>query len=181
MTMSDRICLMRGGAIEQIGTPDDLYFRPCTAFVADFVGESNLFAATVRAVDGDAISVAWRDMPGGGSGIGNGAALAVGDAVRVMVRPQNIAVTHPDASAPAPGTDALNAIDTRLLDFFVAGDVSNYRLALTDDAARPNAARPILATTLTRFKRPRHAPGERVVARWHADDAVVIPVSAADA
>src|SRR3954466_5761357 len=48
MTMSDRICLMNGGRIEQLGMPSDLYFRPRSVFVADFLGESNLLSATVR-------------------------------------------------------------------------------------------------------------------------------------
>src|SRR4051794_7730475 len=41
MAMSDRICLMSQGRIEQIGTPDELYFRPATRFAADFLGDSN--------------------------------------------------------------------------------------------------------------------------------------------
>ena len=42
MIMSDRICLMRDGHIEQIGTPDELYFQPRTRFAAEFLGESNV-------------------------------------------------------------------------------------------------------------------------------------------
>ena len=42
MTMSDRICLMNGGSIEQLGEPSELYFRPRTLFVADFVGSAQL-------------------------------------------------------------------------------------------------------------------------------------------
>src|SRR5665213_2550370 len=49
LAMSDRICLMNNGRIEQIGTPQDLYFRPRTIFVADFLGESNILDATVVA------------------------------------------------------------------------------------------------------------------------------------
>src|SRR5580765_8070366 len=52
MTMSDRICLMNHGRIEQLGTPSDLYFRPRTLFVAEFLGESNLLEGTVERVDG---------------------------------------------------------------------------------------------------------------------------------
>ena len=43
MVMSDRVCLMNEGRIEQIGSPSDLYFRPESIFAADFLGESNLF------------------------------------------------------------------------------------------------------------------------------------------
>jgi spermidine/putrescine transport system ATP-binding protein len=44
LSMSDRVCLMREGRIEQIGTPQDLYDRPTNRYVADFVGKSNFFA-----------------------------------------------------------------------------------------------------------------------------------------
>ena len=47
MVMSDRICLMNEGRIEQIGSPADLYFQPNSIFAADFLGESNLFAGKV--------------------------------------------------------------------------------------------------------------------------------------
>lgn len=61
--LSDRICLMRAGKIEQLGTPAELYFSPRNAFVADFLGESNLLECvqeapdTVRLDDGHAVSI----------------------------------------------------------------------------------------------------------------------------
>ena len=47
LTMSDRIVLMRQGRVEQVGTPRDLYDRPASRYVADFIGETNLIAGTV--------------------------------------------------------------------------------------------------------------------------------------
>jgi spermidine/putrescine transport system ATP-binding protein len=51
MTMADRIVIMNGGHIEQLGTPSELYERPRTPFVAGFLGVSNLLDATVVADD----------------------------------------------------------------------------------------------------------------------------------
>lgn len=48
LTMSDRIAVMNGGVIEQLGTPDEIYEKPVSKFVANFIGESNVFEATVR-------------------------------------------------------------------------------------------------------------------------------------
>ncbi|KAA3448239.1 spermidine/putrescine ABC transporter ATP-binding protein [Mesorhizobium sp. SARCC-RB16n] len=48
LNMSDRICLMSLGAIAQLGTPDDLYFRPRSRFVAEFIGESNIITGRVE-------------------------------------------------------------------------------------------------------------------------------------
>ena len=48
LAISDRVIVMNGGRIEQIGTPEDIYNRPRSRFVADFVGSANLIAGTVR-------------------------------------------------------------------------------------------------------------------------------------
>jgi len=84
MTMADRIVIMNGGKVEQLGTPSDLYEHPSTAFVAGFLGVSNLLAATVagddrvRLVDGAEVRVP-RDVLGGRRG-----------AVRIGVRPEKL-------------------------------------------------------------------------------------------
>src|SRR6266542_1294656 len=51
MTMADRIAVMNHGRIEQLGTPTELYERPATAYVAGFLGHSNLIAGTVSGKD----------------------------------------------------------------------------------------------------------------------------------
>ena len=51
MTMADTIAVMNGGRIEQLGSPTELYERPATAFVAGFLGASNLFSGTVEGSD----------------------------------------------------------------------------------------------------------------------------------
>ncbi len=51
LTMSDRIVVLNGGHVQQIGRPEEIYDRPANAFVAGFIGESNLFSARVSAVD----------------------------------------------------------------------------------------------------------------------------------
>ena len=48
LAISDRVIVMNGGRIEQIGTPEDIYNRPRSRFVADFVGSANLIAGKVR-------------------------------------------------------------------------------------------------------------------------------------
>jgi spermidine/putrescine transport system ATP-binding protein len=86
MSMADRIAVMNDGRIEQLGTPEEVYRRPASRFVADFIGDSNFFAATV---DG---GVATLDdgtrMP---CRSGSGAAT-------VMVRPEAIRLAE---SAPS--------------------------------------------------------------------------------
>src|SRR5207253_6426467 len=55
MSMADRIAVMSDGRVEQLGTPEEIYRRPASRFVADFIGDSNFFAATV---DGDVAQLA---------------------------------------------------------------------------------------------------------------------------
>ncbi|MHA3977505.1 ABC transporter ATP-binding protein [Halovulum sp. GXIMD14794] len=64
LTMSDRIVVMNAGRVEQDGTPEDLYFRPATRFVAEFIGETNLIDGTVRGIDRDRSEVVmdWRGI-----------------------------------------------------------------------------------------------------------------------
>ena len=58
LAMSDRIAVMHAGKVEQLGSPEELYERPATRFVADFIGTTNLLQGTVEGVDGDGRLVA---------------------------------------------------------------------------------------------------------------------------
>ncbi len=57
LSLSDRIAVMRAGKIEQIGTPTEIYERPKTPFVADFIGDTNLLKGRVEAVDASTIQI----------------------------------------------------------------------------------------------------------------------------
>jgi spermidine/putrescine ABC transporter ATP-binding subunit len=61
LTMSDRICVMNSGRIEQLGTPDDIYERPKTKFVADFIGETNLFDGIIKDISNKDVFVQLED------------------------------------------------------------------------------------------------------------------------
>ncbi|MGV0816746.1 ABC transporter ATP-binding protein [Martelella sp. AMO21009] len=85
MTMADRIVVMQGGRIEQVGSPLELYDRPANAFVAQFIGSPamNLFPATVS---GGQLALAG----GAPSGIAAPASLAEGHEVLIGKRPEEI-------------------------------------------------------------------------------------------
>ncbi|MEO8893424.1 MAG: ABC transporter ATP-binding protein [Coleofasciculaceae cyanobacterium] len=57
LSLSDRIAVMRAGKIEQIGTPTEIYERPRTTFIADFIGDTNLFKGRVEAADTTSLEV----------------------------------------------------------------------------------------------------------------------------
>jgi spermidine/putrescine transport system ATP-binding protein len=98
LTMSDRMAVMSGGRIEQLGTPREVYEEPGTVFVADFLGVSNLMRATARG--------AGRVEAGGiGLQCAKGDCEAVGD-VRITIRPERVRIEPPTSEGEnhVPGT-----------------------------------------------------------------------------
>jgi len=97
LTMSDRIAVINHGRVEQAASPRDLYEEPANAFVADFLGISNLMDASAVGPSGDATEVR----------LANGIAMDVrrGDitrrgAVKVVIRPERIIVEAADVTGP---------------------------------------------------------------------------------
>ncbi len=104
LTMSDRIAVMRGGKVEQLGTPEELYERPRTRFVADFIGTSNLLTGAIESIDGGRAVV--RLSSGEACHTAAGADFVVGRAVELSVRPEAVALRarNGDEAAGAPTT-----------------------------------------------------------------------------
>ena len=93
LVMSDRIAVMNAGRFEQIGSARDLYYRPETAFVAGFVGDSNRWRGRVESVSGDALRLRSES---GLHLLGNrhGRPLSEGDVADIYVRPESIRLGH---------------------------------------------------------------------------------------
>ena len=89
MGLADRIVVMNGGRIEQIGTPEELYAHPKTYFVADFLGGANWLPGRLAACNGGEAQV--ETAVGAISGRST-AALAPGASVAVCLRPERLAV-----------------------------------------------------------------------------------------
>ena len=90
MTMSDRIAVMRDGVILQMGAPMEIYERPATRFVADFIGESNVLEGRVTGVKEGMLSV---ETPAGGVQCW-GQGFGVGDALCVAIRPEYLRISR---------------------------------------------------------------------------------------
>jgi ABC-type Fe3+/spermidine/putrescine transport system ATPase subunit len=86
LVMSDRIAIMNAGRIVQFGTPQEIYMRPSTIFVSDFIGQTNLIPGEVVAAD--AQGTAFRLRSGGVVRVG--AAPNVGGKAMLSVRPESI-------------------------------------------------------------------------------------------
>jgi spermidine/putrescine transport system ATP-binding protein len=92
LSLSDRICVMRAGRIVQVGSPQDLYDRPASRYVADFVGTSNFFDGRVASVAQGRAAIM---LDGGVTLQGRaGEGLAPGAAACVSLRPEQIRMGH---------------------------------------------------------------------------------------
>ena len=89
LAMSDRIAVMRHGVIDQVGTPDEIYRDPDTAFVATFVGEQNLFRGKLIETDGE---TAILDTPQGRFRGRNKDRIGVGEEAMMFVRPERVRI-----------------------------------------------------------------------------------------
>ena len=87
LSMADRIAVMSEGRVEQLGTPEDIYDRPQTLFVANFVGTANLFSGRL-ARDGERFSIALD--AGGTLSIDAASPCSRAGRVRVSVRPEQL-------------------------------------------------------------------------------------------
>ena len=100
MTLADRIAVMDRGRIAQLGTPREIYDAPVARFVADFVGHANFVAGRVRETAGGSVLV---EMLGTTRRAIAAAPLAPGDAVDVMIRPEEITVVGSAETGAIPG------------------------------------------------------------------------------
>jgi putative spermidine/putrescine transport system ATP-binding protein len=158
LTMSDRLAVFNAGRIEQVGTPREVYERPATAFVAGFVGTSNLLSGAVA-----------RELLGGDG--------------TFVLRPEKVRLARPDAPAGAGEV----AVEGVLVESTYAGAETRLHVDLPGGvrllAARPsadNAGRADAAeagdATLGRVPMPEPVPGQRVRLVWRRTDAVRVPV-----
>ncbi len=113
LTMSDRIGVMSGGKLLQVGNPRDIYTRPANRFVASFIGETNFLPATVER---------------GGARLGCGALVEIdpgsaSGAITLAIRPEQIRLVE-------AGEDG--AIPARLTDLVYFGTDTHCHLALSD-------------------------------------------------
>ncbi len=101
LSMSDQIVVMNAGMVEQIGSPEQVYAEPATAFVADFLGKANMLSGTVSAADERVATIA---LPSGGTVTASAPRpLARGAAVTVVVRPQKVLIGAAAGANRLPG------------------------------------------------------------------------------
>ncbi|MDT0570259.1 ABC transporter ATP-binding protein [Streptomyces sp. DSM 3412] len=170
LTLSDRIAVFNDGRIEQAATAEELYERPATRFVADFLGDSNIFTGPAHAVGGTttvAVGDARIRVPLIASA--TGAARVVGATGCVLVRPERCRVTASATDAPEShnrlsGTvcDVVYLGSARRIDVDVPG---HGRMSVREPAAGSEDVR----------------PGDSVAVHWPLDAGALLAGSPSDA
>ena len=99
LTMSDRIAVMNRGRVEQLGTPEELYERPLTRFVADFIGTTNLLTGTVESVAGGhaVVTLAPRETC-----VVDRPDLVVGRSIELSIRPESVELRPSNGTSHVP-------------------------------------------------------------------------------
>ncbi len=150
LALSDRICLLNGGRVEQMGTPEEIYERPRTLLAAEFIGLSNVLRGTVMA--GSVLQTADGPVP-----LPRAASCpAAGQQAALIVRPEHTVIS-PDSSL----------LSGTVVETTYAGSETRLMVALGSGAV-VTVRRPSL----------QHNPaiGERVTVGWAAQYAQILPI-----
>jgi len=162
LSLSDRIAVMNIGKIEQIGTPTEIYEQPHTAFIADFIGDTNLIKAEVETTQG--VTVEAITPNGLKIWVKPQDSLKENPArdVVVSVRPEKIRLGHADAS------DQLNCYEGTLKHAMYLGTHTHYQVELPGGE--------IVTVFQTNRSSEQLETGTPVQVYWSAQDSLALPV-----
>lgn len=163
LTMSDLVVVMHRARIMQIGAPNALYETPANAFVADFIGDSNLIPVTVMEAAGNGCVV----KTGNGSvirAVGSASAVTPGHNAFLLVRPEDIIVRPASAAQPSEGERLSGTLQERSFN----GDVFKLGIAVGGD---------ILKAKAPRDQGNVFEVGQSFVLSWKSDAARLLPAT----
>lgn len=157
LTLSDRIGVMNNGLLMQIGDKWDVYEQPNTKFVAEFIGETNLFKCIVNNVYNDNVLAEWRGLE---INIKSNRRLFLGDEIYLSVRPEYIGL-----SSQRPVASNLNIFHGTIIDEVFKGSYVIYSIRLDNNEV-------VKVTVLS--KDAEYDPGESIYLYWRLDKGVPI-------
>jgi putative spermidine/putrescine transport system ATP-binding protein len=156
LTLSDRIVVLNRGGVEQDGRPDDVYERPRTRFVADFMGATNFLSVTLP--EGGTDAGFARTTSGVRIAVRNDQGWKPGTAAVVVIRPERVRLARPDSRGPW-------SVTGRIVEVTYVGASLRYRIQL-DSSESLTAVHPNLGRGF--------GQGEAVAVWWEAKDTWLI-------
>jgi putative spermidine/putrescine transport system ATP-binding protein len=157
LTISDRIAVMHRGAVEQLGTPSEIYERPGSAFVARFVGRINVFVAYPQAGDAGTLLISE-----GGLAFAGARRFTSDQAVEIMIRPHHVALEMMAAAPAAPVAAIPNCAIGRVEKVFYSGDMTQFHVRAADSL--------IVAEVAASAGPPPASAGSLVRLRWRDEN-----------
>jgi putative spermidine/putrescine transport system ATP-binding protein len=158
LVMSDRIAIFNDGKIAQIGSPQDIYRRPSSLFVADFIGEANVLTGSIQSRDGDV----WLNTSSGSFRVPN-PTNPVGLAPALVIRPERLQVV---SSEEHDTNQETNAVLGTVKAVTYLGALVKYSITVGS------------MTLSARVEAPDDAigwrPGDKVLVKWRRDDSVLM-------
>lgn len=164
MTMADTIAVMNQGVIEQMGAPSELYENPSTTFVANFLGQSNLIAATIQGRDGDYVV---GDMHGTKVSVPSDRAHSDSGDGWLGIRPEKVLIAPEGESMNAPGNTLSGGVIT---DTSFIGVSTQYQV-------RMPWGQEIMAFEQNTGARGVLPPGTKVSVTWRPEFAFLLDAS----
>jgi spermidine/putrescine transport system ATP-binding protein len=165
LSMSDRIAVMNEGVVEHLGSPREVYERPATPFVADFVGVLNAVELAVSSVDGDraVLTINDRDRVVAPA---MGHQLAAGAIALIAVRPERIAIAR--GSADGNGGSRLSGTVAQVV----------YLGTLTQFHVDTPTGRRFVVHQLSTDGSDAIDAGDEVTLTWPVEDSAILRVGA---
>ncbi len=167
MTVADRIGVMDAGRLEQVATPRQLYEEPASRWVAEFVGDVNIFEGQIESHDAGRLLIATRDA--GTIAVAEPRQPMTKSGVCVAIRPEKVKLSRRGPVSDAAGAQAINRLEGVVTDVSYLGGVTSYKVKLDSGAV----LRSSMANT-ARIDIDAYQACQRVVAWFTPDDCVVL-------
>jgi putrescine transport system ATP-binding protein len=167
MTVAHRIGVMDGGRIEQVATPRELYEAPNSRWIAEFVGDVNVFEGEVDKREAGRLTISTKDA---------GAIVAAeprqpitNTAICVAIRPEKVKLSRRGPVSDAGNAHAINRLEGIITEVNYLGGLTTYKVKLDSGAV----LRSSMANT-ARLEFDAYMASQRVVAWFTPDDCVVL-------
>ena len=167
MTMANRIGVMDAGRLEQVATPRELYEAPRSRWVAEFVGDVNLFDGELQMRDGHRLVIKTADA--GTLVTPEPREPTDKTLLSVAIRPEKVKLSRRGPASDADDAHAINRLEGVVTDVSYLGGLTVYKVKLDSGAV----VRSSMANT-ARIDIDAYSAGQRVVAWFTPDDCVVL-------
>jgi putrescine transport system ATP-binding protein len=167
MTVADRIGVMDSGRLEQVATPRELYEAPASRWIAEFVGDVNLFEGQVESREASRLAISTRDA--GTIFVAEPRQPITKTNLCVAIRPEKVKLSRRGPASDGAGTNAINRLEGVVTDVSYLGGITTYKVKLDSGAV----VRSSMANT-TRIDIDAYSASHRVVAWFTPDDCVVL-------